>query len=141
MGSSKESTIIKGLLSDYDHIHFGVNGELDLEPNTFKITRFFSSRFNLSPPYDGSQESHLTENAIIYPSYCFYSPKIDKINFSIHHFSGSWLPSHKRKDKIKFFNKFVISRLKKNRDKGGYPLAHNEKLLLIINLSKNYLIY
>ncbi|HGM9951496.1 TPA: hypothetical protein ACKRFF_002275, partial [Providencia stuartii] len=58
------------------------------------------------------------------------------INFSIHHFSGSWLPSHRRKDKLKIFNKFIISRFKKSRDKGDYPLLHNEKILLKVNFSK-----
>lgn len=136
MGASKESKIIKGLLDDYHSLHFEVDGKLDLEPNTFKISRFFSSEFGLNPPYDGSRESHLTENAIIYPSYYFCSPEDGKKNYSIHHFSGSWLPSHKRKDKIKIFNKLILSRFKKNSDKGDYPLTSNEKVLLKINLSK-----
>ncbi|MEY1579355.1 glycosyltransferase family 32 protein [Providencia manganoxydans] len=136
MGASKGSDIIKGLLDDYDNVHFEIDGKLNLEPNTFKISRFFSSKFGLNPPYEGSQESYLTENAIIYPSYYFCSPEDGKINYSIHHFSGSWLPSHKRKDKIKIFNKLILSRFKKSSDKGDYPLVNNEKILLKINLSK-----
>lgn len=136
MASSKESTIIKGLLSDYDKINFEVNGQLNLEPNTFKISRFFSSEFNLNPPYNGSLQSNLTDNAIIYPSYYFCSPEYEKINYSIHHFSGSWLPSHRRKNKLNLFNKFIIARFKKNRDKGDLPLTNNEKILFTIKFSK-----
>ncbi|ELZ5940662.1 hypothetical protein U0L13_002913 [Providencia stuartii] len=136
MGSVKGSSVIKGLLSDYDNLNFEVNGELVLEPNTFKISRYFSSEFGLNPPYDGSQESHLAEGVVIYPSYYFCSPEYNKINYSIHHFSGSWLPSHKRKDKLKILNKFIISRFKKSRDQGDYPLSDSEKILLKINFSK-----
>jgi len=136
MGSVKGSSVIKGLLSDYDNLNFEVNGELVLEPNTFKISRYFSNEFGLNPPYDGSQESHLAEGVVIYPSYYFCSPEYNKINYSIHHFSGSWLPSHKRKDKLKILNKFIISRFKKSRDQGDYPLSDSEKILLKINFSK-----
>ncbi|EKT54175.1 hypothetical protein [Providencia burhodogranariea] len=136
MASSKESNIIKGLLSGYDKIKFEVDGQLNLEPNTFKISRFFSRKFNLNPPYDGSLQSNLTDNAIIYPSYYFCSPEYEKINYSIHHFSGSWLPSHKRKNKLNLCNKFIIAKFKKNRDKGDLPLANNEKILFTINFSK-----
>ncbi len=136
MGASKESDIIKGLLSGYDNIRFEIDGELNLEPNTFKISRFFSSEFNLTPPYDGSKASYLDEKSIIFPSYYFCYPEDKKMNFSIHHFNGSWLPSHSRKNKLNLFNKFILARFKKKQDKGDLPLSHDEKILLTINFSK-----
>ncbi|MEM8096101.1 hypothetical protein Q4R81_16650, partial [Morganella morganii] len=57
--------------------------------------------------------------------------------FSIHHFSGSWLPSHSRKDKINIFNKIILSRFIKMSNFGEMPLQDDEKIVFRMKFSKN----
>ncbi|WP_242687979.1 glycosyltransferase family 32 protein [Photorhabdus stackebrandtii] len=137
MGAERRNSIIGSLLKQYNDIHFETPNGLDLETNIIKITRYFSKKFNLLPPYDGTKETHLNHNSIIYPSNYFCTPESGMINFSIHHFNGSWLPSHSRKDKLNIFNKFIISRFIKMRDKGEPLISSKEKILLSIPMLKN----
>uniref|UniRef100_UPI0036DD4DB8 glycosyltransferase family 32 protein n=1 Tax=Photorhabdus sp. RM322S TaxID=3342825 RepID=UPI0036DD4DB8 len=137
MGAERRNSIIGSLLKQYNDIHFETPNGLDLETNIIKITRYFSKQFNLLPPYDGTKETRLNNNSIIYPSNYFCTPESGMINFSIHHFNGSWLPSHSRKDKLNIFNKFIISRFIKIRDKGEPQISSKEKILLSVPMLKN----
>ncbi len=136
IGAEKRNSIVYDLLKQYDDIHFENPNGLDLETNIIKITRYFSKKFNLLPPYNGTKETYLTNNSIIYPSNYFCTPESDMINFAIHHFSGSWLPSHSRKDKLKIFNKIILSRFIKLRDTGEPQLTSKEKIVFNLPVSK-----
>ncbi|CDH34203.1 glycosyltransferase family 32 protein [Xenorhabdus bovienii] len=135
IGAKRKCEIVKELLESYENVKFETKEGLDLEPNTLKITRYFSEKFGLTSPYDGSQTSNLTDNAIIYPSYYFCDPALGKENYCIHHFNGSWLPSHSRKDKL-HISKLIVTRFIKIRSKGDLPVSSNENLLLNIRVSK-----
>lgn len=136
MGSIQQSALIKELLDKYN-IHFETAEGLNLETNIIKITNYFQEKFDLNPPYDGSQKTTLMENVVIFPSNYFCTPELGAENFAIHHFNGSWLPSYSRKDKINILNKFIFSRFIKVRDDEDLPIAKNEKILLSIPLSNN----
>ncbi|MDC9614135.1 glycosyltransferase [Xenorhabdus khoisanae] len=137
IGAEKRNSIIGDLLKQYNDIHFETPDGLNLETNIIKITRYFQRRFKLLPPYNGRKETHLEANSIIYPSNYFCTPETGLINFAIHHFNGSWLPSHSRKDKLNILNKFIISRFIKLREKGEPQISSKEKILFSIPFLKN----
>ncbi|PHM70363.1 MULTISPECIES: glycosyltransferase family 32 protein [unclassified Xenorhabdus] len=138
MGAKKKNAIIGDLLSQYNDLYFETINGLDLETNIIKITSYFKSEFNLLPPYDGTKKTYLNDNSIIYPSNYFCTPELGMINFAIHHFNGSWLPSHSRKDKLKFYkNKLIFSRFIRLRDTGEPQVSSKEKVLFKIPVSKN----
>jgi len=92
MGAQKNDKIIGELLAQYDNLNFiKEDGSLDLTTNTKRITYYFEEKYGLKPPYYGQELTQLEENVIIYPSYYFCVPEENKPNYSIHHFSGSWL--------------------------------------------------
>ncbi|MCW7549783.1 glycosyltransferase [Photorhabdus sp. APURE] len=136
IGAEKRNSIVYDLLKQYDDIHFENPNGLDLETNIIKITRYFSKKFNLLPPYNGTKETYLTNNSIIYPSNYFCTPEPNMTNFAIHHFNGSWLPSHSRKDKLKIFNKIILSRFIKLRDTGEPQITSKEKIVFNLPVSK-----
>ncbi|WP_426577121.1 glycosyltransferase family 32 protein [Xenorhabdus stockiae] len=137
MGAKAGNFIIADLLNYYVDANFETSTGFDLEPNTVRISRYFSEKFGLQAPYDGSHTTKLQENSIIYPSYYFCTPEHGLENFSIHLFNGSWCPSHSRKDKLKIFNKFILSRFIRLRDTGEPQVTSREKILLSIPVSKN----
>ncbi|MBN6071201.1 glycosyl transferase [Aggregatibacter actinomycetemcomitans] len=141
MAAQKHNSIIKDLLDEYNDIHFETEVGLDLTPNTFRISEYFKRKFNIIEPYNGENTTKLNEKSIIYPYYYFCTPKEGSENFSIHHFNGSWKPSHERKDKLNIFNKFIISRFKK-RGIGDLPINPNEEILFSIRIStlKSYVL-
>ena len=136
MGASKENSIIKDLLDTYKHKKFIIENKFDLTPNTMLITEFFVKKFNVSQPFLSDNTIHLQEKEIIFPSNYFCEKIDNKENYSIHHFSGSWLLSHTRKDKLKIFNRIFVSRLKKKSDKGELPILSNEKTLFSVKITK-----
>lgn len=136
MGASKENSIIKDLLDTYKNKKFIIENKFDLTPNTMLITEFFVKKFNVSQPFLSDNTIHLQEKEIIFPSNYFCEKIDNKENYSIHHFSGSWLLSHTRKDKLKIFNRIFVSRLKKKSDKGELPILSNEKTLFSVKITK-----
>ena len=100
MGATKGNRIVKELLDEYNDLHFETENGLDLIPNTLRISHYFSNKFNFSEPYDSLQEVRLEDGAVIYPYYYFCTSRSSHENFSIHHFSTSWKPSHSCKDKL-----------------------------------------
>ncbi|WGL97334.1 glycosyltransferase [Arsenophonus sp. aPb] len=89
MGAKKGNSIIADLLSYYYDNEFETSNGLDLETNTVRISRYFSEKFGIQAPYDGSLTTKLNERSIIYPSYYFCTPEHGLKNFSIHLFNGS----------------------------------------------------
>ncbi|PHM33083.1 glycosyltransferase family 32 protein [Xenorhabdus innexi] len=139
MGSKVNNPIIADLLSYYTTAEFEKKDGIDLEPNTSRISRYFSEKFGLQAPYDGSQITQLNANSIIYPSYYFCTPEKELENYCIHHFNGSWLPFYSRKNKLNIFNKFIISRFHKLTDTNktiSNEIASNEKILFKFPISK-----
>ncbi len=105
IGAKAGNSIIADLLSYYENAEFETSSGLDLETNTVRISRYFSKKFGLQTPYDGSFTTQLNDRSISYPSYYLCTPAHELENFSVHLLSGSWCPPHSRKDKLKFFNK------------------------------------
>ncbi|WP_255619379.1 hypothetical protein [Photorhabdus antumapuensis] len=89
MGDKAGNSIIVDLLSYYKDANFETSNGLDLETNTARISRYFSEKFGLQEPYDGSQATQLHDKSISYPSYYFCTPEHELENFSIHLFNGS----------------------------------------------------
>ena len=141
MAAKKNNDIIKDLLDEYSNIHFETKAGLDLTPNTFRISEYFKNKFDIKEPYNGESTTKINEKSIIYPYYYFCTPRENFDNFSIHHFNGSWKPSHERKDKFSLFNRFIISRFKK-KGIGDLPITKNEKILFSIRVSnlKSYVL-
>ncbi|KOY60202.1 hypothetical protein AM629_20690 [Photorhabdus heterorhabditis] len=137
MGAQVGNSIIADLLSYYENAGFETSSGLDLETNTVRISRYFSEKFGIQAPYDGSLTTQLNERSIIYPSYYFCTPEHELENYSIHLFNGSWCPSHSRKDKLRIFNKFIFSRFIRLRDTGEPQVTSREKILFKIPISKN----
>lgn len=135
MGAEPHNQIIHDLLEEYAQIPFIQNGLMDQTTNVTRISKYFEKKFGLKKPYDGSMLTRLDENSMIYPSYYFCTPEDGKKNFSIHHFSGSWLDAYSRKN-LCTFGKFKIARFKKRRKSAGniIPLMANETKLLSFSL-------
>lgn len=131
MGAQKQNIIIKELLSEYNNIHFVVNGKIDQTTNTVRITKYFHNHFGLSEPYNGNEKTVLNEKSIIFPSYLFCTPEDKKENYAIHHFNGSWLDAYKRKD-VFSFGKYKLVKFKKlsKLKSEDLPIEKNEKKLL-----------
>ncbi len=142
MGASKGNSIIKDLLDTYQNKRFIINNRFDLTPNTLLITEYFVRKFNIPQPFLSGNTIYLKEKEIIFPSNYFCHQIENKTNYSIHHFSGSWLLSHARKDKLNILNRLIVTRFKKKSDKGEPPILSNEKLLFSVKLTekKSYLL-
>lgn len=98
MGAEPVHPLIGKMLAEYDDLSFiDANGELDLTPNTKRISDLFKSENIVKPPYDASKKVSFGQNSCIYPSSVFCTPISGQENYSIHHFNGSWLPKVKRK--------------------------------------------
>jgi len=122
-------------VEDFNYEGFNRFGYSDEE------NEYFKNKFNIKEPYNGESTTKINEKSIIYPYYYFCTPRDNFDNFSIHHFNGSWKPSHERKDKFNLFNRFIISRFKK-KGIGDLPITQNEKILFSIRLSnlKSYVL-
>ena len=112
MGAKKDNEIISDLLKDYDNRSFILpNGKKDMTPNTITISNYFADKFKINTNYDGTKVLELTPNSIIYPYWYFCTPKDGEINYSIHHFNGSWLKKKKKKNGIIYKEKIGSKRI------------------------------
>ncbi len=138
MGSQKKNSIIKDLLDHYSNESFETKKGLNMQSNTSRISNYFVEKFKISRSFDGRAQIILQENSVIYPSAYFCTPEDNSENYAIHHFNGSWVDGFSRRNKLIFFNKYIIARFKKNeRTKSSVlPILHNEKLLFCIKVSK-----
>ncbi len=138
MGAEKGNNIIKDLLDYYTTANFETSKGLNTHSNTSRITNYFEKNFGLKKPYDGKTASRLNQNSIIYPSTHFCTPSAESLNFSIHHFNGSWLDGYARRNKLSFFGKYIIARFRKNTkiSSNVLPLYNNEKMIASFKLSE-----
>lgn len=97
LGASVGSRIVRDLLDEYTDLKFINDGVMDLTPNTDRITRYFRKNFGLKRRYDGETKIVLEEGSVIFPYFYFCTPKSGFLNYSIHHFNGSWVEHGKRK--------------------------------------------
>ena len=69
------------------------------------------------------------EKSVIYPVYYFCKKIESNVNYSIHHYNGSWIDGYSRKNLFKLGQKQIVRfhrRKKINNTK--YPLLKNEKI-------------
>lgn len=142
MGAEQGNPIVKDLLDEYKNLHFITpDGQFDLTTNVVRATRYFINNFSLSPKkcmQDGLLE--LSSGSVIYPSYYFCTPQLNKQNFAIHHFNGSWLPDYLEKvifeirsDLLNLFNfKLSIFRRTRNMHSQTIPIHTFEKIVFKI---------
>ena len=129
MGASKDNKIISDLLSEYDDIHFRTESGLDQTTNVTRITNYFKNTYSFDGPYDENLKVELERGSIVYPSHYFCKEIENKINYSIHHFNGSWLDTYKRK-LLYVKGHYSIVKFKKIRNrKDDLPLENVEKIL------------
>ncbi|MEJ6575954.1 MAG: glycosyltransferase [Emcibacteraceae bacterium] len=122
MGASKGNRIVCDLLSEYDGLKFIKDGDMDLTPNTDRITSFFRKNFGLKRRYNGETKVFLDKNSVVFPYFYFCTPKPGERNYSIHHFNGSWVEPGKRKYILKVGNWRLL--------KFSFALASNSKVQL-----------
>ena len=108
--AQKGNKIIKNLLDEYENLKFEKDGNLDLKPNTERVSEYFKLNYNLNE-YTGKEITILEEDHVLYPYYYFCTPLEGKECYAIHHFNGSWDPrfSIKTIHRIKIFkDKYLI---------------------------------
>lgn len=125
MGSIPNQKIISDLLSEYDNISFSSGKNLNLQTNTHRISKYLSKKFNLKKPYDGKSLTSLSPKEKIYPYNYFCTNLNDSINYSIHHFSGSWIDDINIKIKAKI-GRYKLVRYRINNADFSYHLALNK---------------
>lgn len=140
MGAKKDNKIISDLLSEYKDIDFIKNGKMDTTTNVTRITKYFEQEYNYTSKNKADETFLLRENSIIYPVYYFCLKKEGKINYSIHHYCGSWVDGYSRKNILSIGkNKLVRFRRRKNINNEEFPLLKNEEITNKIKIL-NYVI-
>jgi hypothetical protein len=137
MGAEKSNKIIKDFLDEYTDLSFiKPDGSMDQTTNTIRIKNYFSTKYNLNPPYDGTKVTELGEDGIIYPYFYFCTPLSNKKNYAIHHFNGSWHDSHIRDASVAIgIFKIVIFRKTSLNIKTSLPISNQEKIICCLNLN------
>lgn len=136
MGAEKHNFVVEDLLREYDSIPFIVNGEMDQTTNVTRVANYFSRKFGLKKPYDGSVSTILADGYIIYPSYFFCTPENDNSSYSIHHFNGSWLDSYDRKNLLSFMRYKLVRFKKRSAGEGNYlPISSVEQKIMEFDIS------
>jgi len=107
MGAVPHHPLIKELLDIYQSLSFiKLDGELDLTPNTVRITDYLVKNYNLKR---NNTYQELKNGVFLYSHEYFCANditglKITNNTYTIHHFQGSWLPlSTKISKNIKIF--------------------------------------
>lgn len=133
LAAEKGSKIISDLLAEYDGIPFVLpDGSFDMLPNTFRITRYFSEKLGMNPPYDPALSVTPTPRVTIYPVHFFCTPEQGAENYTIHLFNGAWLDRYERKRHFRV-GRLEFARFRRTKSKNAMlPLKGGEKLLFMI---------
>jgi hypothetical protein len=118
-GAKKHNPLVKELLDEYNDLSFILpDGQLNLLPNTTRVTRHYEKDYGLTKPYNAAEKFILKENHIIYPSGYFCNREDDN-NYTVHHFAGTWNPILVRHKMLSFklFGKEFTLYKYKNKDK------------------------
>lgn len=136
MGASKGNAIIKDLLDEYDDIYFvKSDGSFDQTTNTQRISAYFKKNYRLSEPLNPKAcFSLIPESSYIYPYFYFCTPKDGEVNYSIHHFNGSWIDPYGCR-KLIDFSKYTLSVLKKRKNKTSNKIEVGANEEVIMNIS------
>lgn len=113
MAAEPGNTLIKALLDEYEKAKFQTDIGLDQTPNTLRVTRYFSTHFNIQPPYNDASTTKLSDNSIIFPASHFCTPVPGLPNYAVHHFHGSWKDGFTRKRKLKLPRGLSLVRFRK----------------------------
>lgn len=96
LGAQKEEEWIKYLLSYYETKHFTLNGKMNLTTNVLTISRMTKEKYGIK--LDNTFQIFGENNAIFpFDYFCAKDMMDGKLKqtantYTIHHFSGSWLP-------------------------------------------------
>lgn len=118
MAAEKGNAWIKDLLDEYNDLKFVKDdGSFDLKPNTNRITELSLEKYGLklNNEYQDLKDGIVT----IYP-YEYFCPKsvetyqinLTDNSYTIHHFSGSWLPEIEKK-RVELLNSCITKNIKK----------------------------
>ena len=131
MASVPGDPIIGSLLKEYEGLHFMKNGVPDQTTNTDRITRHFRRNYGLAKSHyrKGEDTVFLDEKSVIFPSHFFCTPKPGEENYSIHHFSGSWIQPGKRKIIASFGNWQILKFTFRPGESATLPLVSDERLI------------
>lgn len=138
MGAEKSNEIVKALLDEYLNMSFiKPDGSMEQTTNTIRIRSFFEVKYNIKPPYDGTKITKLGSDGVIYPYFYFCTPVSNEVNYSIHHFNGSWRDSHMRGRSLLSFGSYKIIPFKKRPIdiKTSLPITTQEKIIFSINIA------
>jgi hypothetical protein len=132
LASEKGDEIVADLLAEYDDIPFvQPDGSFDQMTNTYRISRYFSRRFGVDPPYDKDATVEPVPGVKIYPAHIFCTPEEGKENYSIHLFNGAWMDSYTRK-LYRRIGRWEFARFRRQKKGRILPLRDGERLIALI---------
>ena len=101
IGAAPHHEIIGHLLDVYDKLKFiKSDGSYDQTPNTIIFSNVLKDFYGVKNTYVKKNRVKITKNCWLYP-YAYFSTD-NKRAYAIHHFSGSWRPAWRLRDKFKF---------------------------------------
>ena len=138
VGATPHNEVIKNLLDVYDDIKFvNDDGTFNLTTNPAYFGKVMHHIYNVKKMFleEGQIEFH--PNSFIYDCYLF--GKRNKTSYATHHYAGSWKPSWKIEEKLKFRlfgNNYILKKYKKNHDDAEFEDNEKEKIMFKIRTSK-----
>jgi hypothetical protein len=135
IGAIPNNAIIGDLLAEYASLSLvDRNGNLDLTANTKRMTLYYARRCGLKKPYKTDEPTALDSRSFIYPVHYFCTPEPHKMNFTIHHFNGSWLDGYARRN-ILNISRYTLCVFKDRKMANrSLPLTYTEKLAIMVPL-------
>lgn len=137
IGAVPHHEIIKHFLDAYDELEFiRPDGSYNQTPNPTLFTNVLKKHYNIENTYIKKGRVKITENCWLYP-YTYFCTD-NKNAYAIHHYSGSWRPAWRLRDKFSFsfFGKRYLVRKYKYKIKHGIgepmPQHDNEQILFSI---------
>ncbi len=137
IGAVPHHEIIKHLLNVYNELEFiRSDGSYNQTPNPTLFTNVLKKNYNIENTYIKKGRVKITENCWLYP-YTYFCTD-NKNAYAIHHYSGSWRPAWRLRDKFSFSflgQKYLIRKYKYKIKHGvGEPMPQhsNEKILFSI---------
>jgi len=137
IGTVPHHEIIKHLLDVYEKLEFiKPDGSYNQTPNPVIFAKVLKDFYGVKNTYIKKGRVKITENCWLYP-YTYFCTD-NKKAYAIHHYSGSWRPAWRLRDKFRFklFGKNYLIRKYKYKIKHGIgepmPQHDNEKILFSI---------
>ena len=135
-GCEKGNKLIGRLLEEYNYINFISNGNIDQTTNVQRVERFLREKLNFKCEWNGLDTILIEENSFIFPYYYFCLPMLDKENYAIHHYEGSWLDGWSRKIICSIGTyRFIRFRKRKNVLSNNFTILKEESVLRTIDIN------